>query len=115
MKKNKMSITRFAMKTPDLEAYMGIGGYQGLKKALEIGPQEVIQTVKDSKLRGRGGAGFTTGTKWAGTPQGQETYVVCNEDEGEPGNSKDRYIMENNPILMIEGMTIAAYAVGAHK
>ncbi|MFW5714773.1 MAG: complex I 51 kDa subunit family protein [bacterium] len=115
MKRNKMSITRFAMKTPDLEAYMGVGGYQGLKKALEIGPQEVIQTVKDSKLRGRGGAGFPTGTKWAGTPQDQETYVVCNADEGEPGTFKDRYIMENTPFLMIEGMTIAAYAVGAHK
>ena len=115
MKKNKMLITRFAMKTPDLEAYIGVGGYQGLKKALEMGPQEVIGTVKESKLRGRGGAGFPTGTKWAGIPQDQETYVVCNADEGEPGTFKDRYIMENTPFLMIEGMTIAAYAVGAHK
>ena len=115
MKRNKMSITHYAMKTPDLEAYIGVGGYQGLKKAIEMDKQAVIQTVQDSKLRGRGGAGFPTGKKWAGVPEGQETYVVCNADEGEPGTFKDRFIMENTPFLMIEGMTIAAFAVGAHK
>lgn len=115
MKRNRVHITHYAMKSPDIEAYIGVGGYQGLKKALEMGPQAVIREVQDSKLRGRGGAGFPTGKKWSGVPQSEETYIVCNADEGEPGTFKDRYIMENTPFLMIEGMTVAAYAVGAHK
>src|SRR6056297_2853480 len=115
MKRNRISPTRFAMDSPDLESYMGIGGYQGLQKALDMGRASVIQEVQDSKLRGRGGAGFPTGKKWAGVPENEEIYLVCNADEGEPGTFKDRYIMEKAPYLMIEGMTIAAYAVGSHK
>ncbi len=115
MKRSKIALTRYAMRAPDLEAYMGIGGYQGLKRALMMEKSKVIQEVTDSELRGRGGAGFPTGKKWAGVPEGQHTYLVCNADEGEPGTFKDRFIMEQIPFLMIEGMTIAGYAVGASK
>src|SRR6056297_3285248 len=115
MKLNKVSLTHYAMKTQDIEAYIGIGGYQGLKTALDMDKSEVVKEVQDSKLRGRGGAGFPTGKKWAGVPPSEETYLVCNADEGEPGTFKDRYIMENTPFLLVEGMTIAGYGVGASK
>jgi len=115
MKQNKVSLTHYAMKKQDIEAYIGLGGYHGLKTALDMDKSAVVKEVKDSKLRGRGGAGFPTGTKWAGVPPSEETYVVCNADEGEPGTFKDRYIMENTPFLLLEGMTIAGYAVGASK
>lgn len=92
------------------------GGYTGLQKALAIKPGAVIEEVKKSKLRGRGGAGFPTGVKWEVTaPLKGEKYVVCNADEGEPGTFKDRVIMEGDPHKVLEGIIITGYAVGAHK
>jgi NADH-quinone oxidoreductase subunit F len=98
-----------------LDAYLEKGGYEGLKKALSLTPEEVVNTVKDSGLRGRGGAGFPTGLKWSFTRPSPITpkYIVCNADEGEPGTIKDRYIMEGDPHRVLEGMAIAGYAVGA--
>jgi NADH-quinone oxidoreductase F subunit len=102
----------------DINTYLDRGGYEALKKALTtMTPEEVIEEVKTSGLRGRGGAGFPTGLKWsftrplAATPK----YVVCNADEGEPGTIKDRYLMEGDPHKILEGMAIAAYAVGASQ
>jgi len=87
----------------------------GLRKALVQTPEEVIEEIKSSGLRGRGGAGFLTGLKWQLTRQaeGEKKYVLCNADEGEPGTFKDRVLLTERPDLMIEGMTIAAYAIGA--
>ncbi|MDO9071492.1 MAG: NAD(P)H-dependent oxidoreductase subunit E, partial [Deltaproteobacteria bacterium] len=98
-----------------LDAYLERGGYDGLKKALSLTPEEVVNTVKDSGLRGRGGAGFPTGLKWSFTRPSPITpkYIVCNADEGEPGTIKDRYIMEGDPHRVLEGMAIAGYAIGA--
>jgi NADH-quinone oxidoreductase F subunit len=90
--------------------------YEALKKAISMGPEEVEYTVKSSKLRGRGGGGFPAGLKWQFLSKGDGTiYLICNADEGEPGTFKDRHIMEFDPHLMLEGMAIAAYAVGAKK
>lgn len=103
-----------------LKDYEARGGYQALRKVLGIGggvamtQDQVIATVKESALRGRGGAGFPTGLKWSFMPRqfpGQK-YLVCNSDEGEPGTCKDRDIMEFNPHIVIEGMAIAAFAMG---
>src|ERR671936_1724012 len=108
--------------TPDLhrlEVYAGKpGGYGALRKALlDMAPADITNEVKTSGLRGRGGAGFATGVKWSfikrDTPEPK--YVVVNADESEPGTSKDRYIMENSPHMLIEGILIAAYAVGANQ
>jgi NADH-quinone oxidoreductase subunit F len=98
-----------------LDDYLSRGGYEGLKKALGMTPEEVVNVVKDSGLRGRGGAGFPTGLKWSFTRPLPATpkYIVCNADEGEPGTIKDRYIMEGDPHRVLEGMAIAGYAVGA--
>jgi NADH:ubiquinone oxidoreductase subunit F (NADH-binding)/NADH:ubiquinone oxidoreductase subunit E len=98
-----------------LDAYLARGGYEGLKKALAMTQEEVVNTVKDSGLRGRGGAGFPTGLKWSFTRPlpAAPKYIVCNADEGEPGTIKDRYIMEGDPHKVLEGMAIAGYAVGA--
>ncbi len=99
------------------EAYLEEGGYKALGKALTMKPEEIIEEVKRSGLRGRGGAGFPTGMKWmfaAADPQ-RPKYLLCNADEGEPGTFKDRAILENNPHLLIEGMAIAAYAIGAER
>jgi NADH-quinone oxidoreductase subunit F len=100
-----------------IEDYLNRGGYQALKKALTIPQAELVNQVKDSGLRGRGGAGFNTGVKWGfslNTPADQK-YIICNADEGEPGTYKDRIIMQNDPQLVLEGMAIAGYAVGASK
>ncbi|AOB32198.1 NADH dehydrogenase [Bordetella sp. H567] len=99
-----------------LEDYVKRGGYEALRKILSTGmkPEEVIAEVKASGLRGRGGAGFPTGLKWSFMPRtfpGQK-YLVCNSDEGEPGTFKDRDILRFNPHIVIEGMAIAAYAMG---
>jgi formate dehydrogenase iron-sulfur subunit len=98
-----------------LEDYKAHGGYKGLAKAIEIGPEATVEEVVNSGLRGRGGAGFPTGIKWrtvAATPQ-QQKYIVCNADEGDSGTFADRMIMEGDPFVLIEGMTIAGIAVGA--
>ena len=95
--------------------YCAHGGYEGLKKALEIGPAAIVEEVINSGLRGRGGAGFPTGIKWrtvAATPP-QQKYIVCNADEGDSGTFADRMIMEGDPLVLIEGMTISGIAVGA--
>jgi NADH-quinone oxidoreductase subunit F len=101
----------------DLKGYEARGGYSALRKILEhrIPPDAVIAEVKKSALRGRGGAGFPTGLKWSFMPRGfpGQKYVVCNSDEGEPGTFKDRDILRYNPHIVIEGMAIAGYAMGA--
>ena len=99
-----------------LADYEARGGYQALRKILNanIAPEQVIAEMKASGLRGRGGAGFPTGLKWSFMPRtfpGQK-YLVCNSDEGEPGTFKDRDILRYNPHIVIEGMAIAAYAMG---
>lgn len=100
-----------------LEGYKSFGGYKTLKTVLaEKKSEEIIQMVKDSGLRGRGGAGFPTGVKWGFLPNnGEPRYLLCNADEGEPGTFKDRLIMEKAPHQMIEGMLISAYAIQSHK
>ncbi len=98
-----------------LKVYQETGGYASLKKALGMTPDAIIQEMKDSALRGRGGAGFPTGMKWSFVPKDspKQKYVVCNADESEPGSFKDRYLMERDPHSMIEGMIIAGFALGA--
>ena len=100
-----------------MESYLKSGGYQALKKILnnKMSPTDVIEQVKASGLRGRGGAGFPTGLKWSfmpGNAVGQK-YLVCNSDESEPGTCKDRDILRFNPHALVEGMMIAGYAIGA--
>ncbi len=102
----------------NIDEYIAAHGYEALEKVLtSMKPQEVIEEIKKSGLRGRGGAGFPTGLKWEFTSKaaGDEKYVICNADEGEPGTFKDRLIMEGDPHKLIEGMIIAGYAVGANK
>jgi NADH:ubiquinone oxidoreductase subunit F (NADH-binding) len=100
-----------------LDAYLAVGGGEGLERAGAIGPGEVISVIRDSGLRGRGGAGFPTGIKWQGLRHdaSAKKYVVCNAAEGEPGTFKDRALMRANPYQLIEGMSIAAGAVGASE
>jgi formate dehydrogenase iron-sulfur subunit len=100
-----------------VDDYVAHGGYQGLRRALEIAPAEVVQAVTASGLRGRGGAAFPTGIKWKTVldqPPGQK-YVTCNADEGDSGTFSDRMLMEGDPFSLIEGMTIAGIAVGASQ
>lgn len=101
----------------NIEEYIKLGGYKSIEKALSLKPAEIINTISESQLRGRGGAGFPTGMKQKFTNQseGIQKYIVCNADEGEPGTFKDRIIMEQDPHVLIEGMIIAAYAIGATK
>ncbi len=98
-----------------LKVYRDTGGYKSLEKALKMSPAEIIDEVKASVLRGRGGAGFPTGLKWSFVPKDspKTKYVVCNADESEPGSFKDRYLMERDPHALIEGMIIAAHALGS--
>ena len=101
-----------------IEEYIAVGGYQSFAKVLfEQTPNDVIETILESNLRGRGGGGFQTGYKWKQVARQQEKirYIVCNGDEGDPGAFMDRSIMEGDPHKMIEGMLIAAYAVGAQE
>jgi len=101
----------------DIDAYRAGGGFAGLERAIAMGPVGIVDQVKLSGLRGRGGAGFPTGIKWNTVrlaPAGQR-YVVCNADEGDSGTFADRMLMEGDPLTLIEGMTIAALAVGATR
>lgn len=101
-----------------IKEYIDTGGYKALAKALSGTPEKVVEEVMSSGLRGRGGAGFPTGVKeqtTAGKKEGKISYVVCNADEGEPGTFKDRVIMESNSHLIVEGMIIAAFGIGAEK
>ena len=102
----------------NIEDYIAVDGYQALAKVLgEMSPEDVIQTILDSKLRGRGGAGFPTGMKWKFARQSKDTpkYMVCNADEGDPGAFMNRKVLEGDPHSVLEGMTIGAYAVGANQ
>jgi formate dehydrogenase iron-sulfur subunit len=98
-----------------LKDYKAHGGYRGLENALKLQPQEIVATVTQSGLRGRGGAGFPTGIKWDTVlkTSADQKYIVCNADEGDSGTFADRMVMEGDPFLLIEGMTIAGIAVGA--
>ncbi|MCC5476373.1 NADH-ubiquinone oxidoreductase-F iron-sulfur binding region domain-containing protein [Streptomyces barringtoniae] len=100
-----------------LDDYRAHGGYTALRRAFELGPAEVIREVTDSGLVGRGGAAFPTGRKWQATASQPDHphYLVCNADESEPGTFKDRVLMEGDPYALVEAMTVAAYATGAHK
>ncbi len=99
-----------------IAVYLERGGYTALRKALRMPPDELIALVKASGLRGRGGAGFPAGVKWGFMPQEEVTKYVCvNTDEGEPGTFKDRLLVEHDPHSIIEGVIIAAYAVGAKR
>jgi NADH:ubiquinone oxidoreductase subunit F (NADH-binding) len=100
-----------------IDSYLANDGFVALDKAVNITPAEVIDEIKKSGLRGRGGAGFPTGLKWEMTNKapGDEKYVLCNADEGEVGTFKDRYIIQNDPFSLVEGIAIASYTVGAKK
>ena len=99
----------------EIDVYEQHDGYEGLRKALEMDPKDIIEVVKESGLRGRGGAGFPTGLKWSFVAQdtGKPIYVVCNADEGEPGTFKDRPLMELDPHQLVEGMIVAGIALNA--
>ncbi len=98
------------------EVYRREGGYKSVEKALKMQPNDIVEEVKKSGLRGRGGAGFPTGMKWSflAKPEGVARYLVCNADESEPGTFKDRYLMEFMPHLLIEGMIVSSFALGSH-
>lgn len=100
-----------------IDDYINAGGYKSLEKARAMSPADLIAEVKNSGLRGRGGAGFNAGMKWSFSAniQAEQKYVVCNADEGEPGTYKDRIIMENDPQSVLEGMAICGQAIGSNK
>lgn len=101
----------------NIDHYIARGGYKGLYKALQMEPEAVIREIKDSGLRGRGGAGFPTGMKWelARLATGRSKYFICNADEGDPGAFMDRSLLESDPHSVLEGMLIGAYAIGAEQ
>src|SRR4051812_26060097 len=110
----KIVTRRFGVAGVDtLDGYLANGGFEGFKKALTMTPEQIVQELKDSGLRGRGGAGFPTGMKISFVPRAnpKPKYIVVNADEGEPGTCKDRLLMEFDPIQMIEGMMIAGRAI----
>lgn len=113
--KNLLFEHRHVDNIQDIAVYEKNGGYSGLKKAAKLERQAVIDEVKTSSLRGRGGAGFPTWIKWNGLPKNYDAphYVICNADEGEPGTYKDRELMLKLPHLLVEGMTIAGYATSS--
>jgi formate dehydrogenase iron-sulfur subunit len=117
-RQTRLTFSRCGIVDPrSLDDYRTHGGYAGLARALSLGPAATVEEVVASGLRGRGGAGFPTGIKWktvAATHAGQK-YIVCNADEGDSGTFSDRMIMEGDPFVLIEGMTIAGFAVGATK
>lgn len=99
-----------------IEQYIAMGGFLALQKSLEMKPEDIIEEVKKSGLRGRGGAGFPTGLKWEIARKNEgEKFIICNADEGDPGAYMDRGVLEGDPFSVIEGMTIGAYAVGANR
>jgi formate dehydrogenase iron-sulfur subunit len=114
----RLTCTRLGVIDPaSLDDYRAHGGYQGLSNALPMEPAAIVKSVTDSGLRGRGGAAFPTGIKWKTVhdASGPQKYIVCNADEGDSGTFSDRLLMEGDPFCLIEGMTIAALAVGATR
>ncbi len=114
----KVISKRFGLpNSASIDVFLAHEGYQALVKALKMTPEEVINEVKNSGLRGRGGAGFNTGMKWSFVPRQspKPKYVVCNADESEPATCKDRPLMEYDPHQLIEGIIIAGYAIGSHQ
>jgi len=111
----KVVSKRFGLGAANLDRYLELDGYKALQKALSMAPDAIINEVKASNLRGRGGAGFPTGMKWSFVPKqsAKPKYVLCNGDESEPGTCKDRLIFEHDPHSIIEGVMIGALAVGA--
>src|SRR5512143_3181903 len=101
----------------DVATYVKRGGFRALERARSLDPNALIAELKASGLRGRGGAGFPCGTKWelARSVYADEKYLICNADEGEVGTFKDRYIIQHDPFSLLEGLGIAAYAIGAQK
>ena len=118
-KQHRIALRNCGVINPEeIEEYIGTGGYQALGKVLtEMTPDDVIQTLLDSGLRGRGGAGFPTGMKWKLAKQNDadQKYVCCNADEGDPGAFMDRSVLEGDPHALLEAMTIAGYAIGASQ
>src|SRR5690348_2863757 len=100
-----------------LDVYRANGGYAALEKALKKKPEEIVDEVKKSGLRGRGGAGFPTGLKWSfiAKPEGVPRHLVCNADESEPGTFKDRFLMQKIPHLLIEGLIVSSYALNRDR
>src|SRR5215218_8159640 len=117
-RQQRLTFTRCGIVDPlSVEDYEAHGGYAGLRRALSLEPQAIVNEIKLSGLRGRGGAGFPTGIKWDTVlhAQADRKYIVCNADEGDSGTFGDRMLMEGDPFSLIEGMTIAGLAVGAAK
>src|SRR6201987_4401048 len=106
---------RFGKGATDISRYLELDGYKAVQKALQMKPDQIINEVKASNLRGRGGAGFPTGMKWFFVPKesAKPKYILVNGDESEPGTCKDRLILEHDPHSVIEGVLIAGLAVGA--
>src|SRR6266568_4557385 len=106
---------RFGQGATDIDRYLALDGYKAARKALAMQPEAIVNEVKNSGLRGRGGAGFNTGLKWSFVPKqsAKPKYILCNGDESEPGTCKDRLIFEHDPHAVIEGVMIAGLAVGA--
>src|SRR5229473_6824407 len=111
----KVVSKRFGQGAAALDRYLALDGYKAVQKALELGPDGIINQMKASNLRGRGGAGFPTGMKWSFVPKesAKPKYVLCNGDESEPGTCKDRLILEHDPHAVIEGVVIAGLSIGA--
>jgi NADH-quinone oxidoreductase subunit F len=111
----KVVSRRFGLGAADIERYLEFDGYKAIQKALAMGSEAIINEVKASNLRGRGGAGFPTGMKWSFVPKesAKPKYVLCNGDESEPGTCKDRLILEHDPHAVIEGVVIAGLSIGA--
>jgi NADH-quinone oxidoreductase subunit F len=113
----KVVSKRFGQDAAAIERYLELDGYKAVKKALEMGPDKIIDEMKKSNLRGRGGAGFPAGMKWSFVPKEspKPKYILCNGDESEPGTCKDRLIFEHDPHAVLEGVIIAGIAVGSHQ
>ena len=113
----KVVSNRFGQGAAAIERYLELDGYQAVRKALEMGPDKIIDEMKKSNLRGRGGAGFPAGLKWSFVPKEspKPKYILCNGDESEPGTCKDRLIFEHDPHAVLEGVIIAGIAVGSHQ
>ena len=118
-KQIKVVLSDCGIVDPDeIDSYLNVNGYEALQKVItKMSQQEIIDLIKKSGLRGRGGAGFPTGVKWdiCSKESSSQKYIICNADEGDPGAFMDRSVIEGNPHAVIEGMTIGAYAIGADK